>query len=296
MSLTLQNFVQNDTDYIAKLNNNNLALSGAINPLLSGTTGAVGSSVSFQTVLFGLFGANIVFVGASSYRYNQISPTALNFSPGAVWKPSLGKVVILGNSASVDFTGLPSGNYSIEVDASGVPTSNATPAEPLYVITWNGSSFGTITRTAKYLFAAVDEDAVLHSNVTNTDFLNPSARLDAIEQSIILNAQQGSGTSPTAPSGGGGTVVVLTASLNIGTFAGNSYEQSVTGIITGLQQTDMVLKIVPPSKQPVGYVEGDATVTASGAGYAVTWNWGNISGAPITLQTGTYTFLVNRAG
>ena len=120
MTVTLQEFLTGDTDYIPKLNGNFNALNNlldALNNLLAGQIAAAGGPGAGYTALFG---ETASVIGVGSYLTTGASST-LTVAAGFAWRPSLATVVQKSTSTTISFAGQAASTYYVQVDSTGAP-------------------------------------------------------------------------------------------------------------------------------------------------------------------------------
>jgi hypothetical protein len=192
VAITLQSFSVNDTDYIAKLNNNIIAITNAINGLQAATGNTVFGAVNQTLLTMALFGSVTTVIGTSSY-VATISGTNLNISIGMAWFPGASVIVVSGSVTVLAFAGLAAGTYYVMIDGTGVPSIQTTNTTSLYSVTWTGTGFSDIELLANVLFSAADEVATLDSVTNATSYSTLEARLEAIETAVKMAITAGGG-------------------------------------------------------------------------------------------------------
>lgn len=184
MSVTLSTYVQNDTDYVAKLNNNAAIVQGAINALQTATAGASGA-LSVTAMMSALFGTLPVLIQAGSYAATT-NGTNLTLSAGYAWNPTVQSVVSMTAQAILNFVGQAAGTYYIQLDGSGNPSFVTSSSAAFYSVVWSGTAFTSVTCLAGWFFTASDDTAVLTSATSTTAYATLAARLNAIEGRPVL--------------------------------------------------------------------------------------------------------------
>jgi hypothetical protein len=154
--LTLSTYSVGDTNYVAKMNSDNVAIAAAVTALQGIVGAAAGAPTSLSNVLSALFGAATALIGAGSYLPSG-SGSTLSVAAGFAWLPSIGNVVQAAGGNSINFSGFTAATYYLTVDANGTPSSvAASDPNTLYSIVWTGSAFGAITRIAPVVAAGAE--------------------------------------------------------------------------------------------------------------------------------------------
>lgn len=192
MTLTLNRFANGDTNYVAKHNGNADALEAEAASVRSALAASMGAAVSLGAAFPALFGASAAVIGANSYKCTGAS-TLLTVQAGYAWLPAAALVVSRLTSATLEFSGLAAATYYVTADATGAPVRTSTPTDALYSVVWDGSAFGTITRLAKIVWGAADQDAAQSNAAMGATYES----LDAALEAIAAAAQ--AGTKPYIP-------------------------------------------------------------------------------------------------
>lgn len=190
--ITLNEYDIGDTDYVAKMNQDNNALTLAINALQAALS-ALGGAASTGPFLTAIFGASTAFIGSSSYTESTAS-TTLTLSAGYAWRPDLQAVLYKPSSTGLNFSGQTAGTYYIVLGADGTPSIQTSSTNAMYSVVWTGSAFGTITQ-----LAPIVPNGDVGGNL-QTLTINPKAVTLAKMADLAANSILGNNTgSPATP-------------------------------------------------------------------------------------------------
>jgi len=158
MTITLQDFSNGDTDYIARHNANNAVLNAAVSALQA-AAGASASYANLPHLYAALFGNGPTpnFIDENGFQATIIGQT-VSVTAGYVYMPSLLSVCYNSATVAVDLAGLSNGTYYIVMDVNGIPTYNITGIDGIYSVVKTGTSLGSLTTLATNSF---DLDAPL---------------------------------------------------------------------------------------------------------------------------------------
>ncbi len=270
-SITLNTYDNGDTNYVAKMNNDNSTLQTTINNLLTSIEGS-GSPASLGTLLLALFGFSSSVIGNTSYSGTE-SGTNFLVGVGYAWKPSTVSLVQNQAVATLAFSGKGAGTYYITPDNTGNPTIQTIVQDALYEIVWSGTSFTSATLLSSVFMSAIDEGALLTSTTNATTYPTVVARFEAIEQAIrnVPNTIPKASTTVFGLCEVDGTTIV-----------------STNGVLSATQQT-----LTHPYDIAV-YVGGQFTANQSLAEVNVVraFSWPtNLVGSVATLDTATTNLL-----
>jgi hypothetical protein len=151
-SITLLPFASGDTDYIAKMDTNNVTIQTAINSLLAASNGNFNNNLVL--LLAAILPGSAVVMGKTSYTYT-ISGTSLILAGGILWK-SVENIFVSSGGATLNFSGKGAATYYIDTNINGILEIVASSTEPIYSVVWTGSAFGTITLVAPVFPSATD--------------------------------------------------------------------------------------------------------------------------------------------
>ena len=266
MSLSLQDFANGDTNYVAKLNANNGNLRSAVDALDALLASQIQSAQGPGGTYLGLFGAGATLIGDGAYEPSG-SGSTLTVAAGAAWLASLSTVVYKNTTTALSFSGQSAATYYVIVDSTGTPSRSASSTEALYSVVWDGSAFGTITRVAKVFWNAVDMNAALTSTALGATYETLDDRLEAAE-----SLASGAGTGDVV---GPASAVANNVALFDGT-TGKLIKDSglaLSGTNTGDQ---LVFKTISVSGQSdvVADSTTDTLTLAAGSGITITTNAG----------------------
>lgn len=179
MPVDLETFASGDTDYIPKINSNFAQVEAAINLLQTAQTGAA-NAYDISHYLDQLFQSQTTLIGIGSYLPTPSGSDLLVAAGGAYLTSQ--QIVVQGIPTTLSFSGQPNGTYYIVPDSTGTPTrANTVSSDALYSVTWSGSVFGTVTRLARAMFDASEEDNARKSTILSTDYDSLDDRLEAVE-------------------------------------------------------------------------------------------------------------------
>lgn len=177
--MDLNRFSNGDTNYVTKHNANADALEAETASIRSSLAASMGAAVSIGAAFPALFGTSPAVVGANSYKCTG-SGTILTVQAGYAWLPAAAMVVSRLTSATLDFSGLAAATYYVSADATGTPVRNTSATDALYSVVWTGAAFGAITRTAKIVWGAADQDAAQSNAAMGATYESLDAALEAI--------------------------------------------------------------------------------------------------------------------
>jgi hypothetical protein len=243
MSLTLSTYAVGDTNYVGKMNADNIAIAAAVNALSGGSGASIGN------LLAAMFGGVTALIGAGSYVPTG-SGTTLTVAAGYAYLPASSNVVSSLTPTTIDFTGFGAATYYINVDATGNVTASATQgAGTLFSVVWTGSAFGAITRVAPLVAGGSEMNLSLWiaglpaaSEVLFEYLFVDAASFPAAltgSRAIAGTASTGTATFALAKNGSGIGSLVFTASAT-GVFTFSTAQSFAAGD---------VLKITAPGSQ-----------------------------------------------
>jgi hypothetical protein len=185
-TITLRDFANGDTDYVAKLNANNAALADAIDALLAANGGSTGTLLSMGMLLLGLMRSGVVRLGTDGFGYTIVGET-LVMDGGDAWRGESVRVMqSLGGT--LDFSTKTPGTWYIELADDGSLAIAASTVSAVYSVVWTGSAFGAITLLAQTLFSSADETSALFSVIKNVLYATLEARLESLEVNELMAA------------------------------------------------------------------------------------------------------------
>src|SRR5688500_6719084 len=129
MALTLQDFGQNDQNYVNKLNSNNDVLEGAVGALQTQLGAAAGNVATLPAAFRALFGAATTRIGSSSLAAGIVGQT-VEVDPGYAFLAS-NQVVVESAGGAVDLAGQSNGTYYVKVDTLGSVVFDDDPVDAL---------------------------------------------------------------------------------------------------------------------------------------------------------------------
>lgn len=188
MTLALQRFANGDTNYVAKHNSNADALEAEAASIRQSIASSVGAAISLGSAFQAIFGSSPAVIGANSYKCTG-SDTILTVQAGYAWLPGAAMVVSRATSATLNFSGLAAATYYVSADATGAPVRTSTPTDALYSVVWTGSAFGAITRLAKIVWGAADQDAAQNNTAMGATYESLDATLEAIAAAAQAGAK-----------------------------------------------------------------------------------------------------------
>lgn len=188
MTLALNRFANGDTNYVAKHNANADALEAEAASVRGALAASMGAAVSLGAAFPALFGTAAAVIGATSYKCTGAG-TLLTVQAGYAWLPAAALVVSRLTSATLEFSGLAAATYYVTSDATGAPVRTSTPTDALYSVVWTGSAFGAITRLAKIVWGAADQDAAQNNTAMGATYESLDATLEAIAAAAQAGAK-----------------------------------------------------------------------------------------------------------
>jgi len=190
MTVSLNAYAAGDTNYVTKMNSDNVVIEAALNAQEGQITAAIGG-----TGVGGGAGHEIWkesgIIGLSSFILDALnSDTGLSFASGSVW--FLGEQVVGRNTAKtlLQFAGKGADTYHITVDITGnMLFSTVSSQHTLYEVDFGAPSFTVLTRVSPYLFDGGDYQSAVSTSLIFTSVVNIADRLGRIEDLITIDAQ-----------------------------------------------------------------------------------------------------------
>lgn len=258
MTITLERFVNGDTDYINKHNSNAETVEQAIENLQTFGGGNLGGA-SDPAMLRALFGETASLIGATSYACSGVS-TTLTVQPGYCWRPTLETVVAKLTSTTISFSGVSAGTWYITVGIDGVPVRTSSITEAAYSVAWTGSAFGTITRLLPIVWGAADDVSAQSSAALGAAYTSLDSRLEAGE----TKAQAGD-LARTFILGRLSKSVAGDTNVNLTVTEANNIELNFTGLVTGDINISITLSGAPRAWLAINSTTGGRKLTLKGS-------------------------------
>lgn len=155
MAITLEDFANADTDYVAKHNRNNTVLEVAVSALqTSVASSTVAANQNLPYLLQAMFGVDTTpNVIDENDCVCSIVGLTVEMTAGYAYLPGLGAVCYNSSTRAVDLTALGDGTYYITMNINGVPTYNITGVDGIYSVIKTGAALGTLTKLATNSFS-----------------------------------------------------------------------------------------------------------------------------------------------
>lgn len=258
MTLTLERFVNGDTDYVNKHNSNAEVIEQAIQDLQT-FGGSNSGGANDPAMLRALFGETASLIGATSYACSG-SSTTLTVQAGYCWRPTLDAVVAKLTSTTINFSGVSAGTWYITVGIDGVPVRSSSITEAAYSVVWTGSAFGTITLLLPIVWGASDDIAAQVSAAMGASYTSLDARLEAGETKALAgDLARTFILGRLSKSVAGNTNVTLSAT------EANNIELNFTGLVTGDINIAITLASAPRAWLAINSTTGGYKLTLKGS-------------------------------
>lgn len=221
MPITLLDFANGDTNYVAKHNTNNAALKTMLDSIES-TINTMGmssaspaNSANIGKATYGTSG--MILVGTSSFAYTLNETTdVMQLAAGFCWDSAAGLMIYKASTTNISFLGMAAGTYYIRFDGAGNPYRDTVDSKSIYRVVWAGTTFTSVTLLATFAPGGVDLQSLLTSTYSGLSYLTPGARVDATEAAFsaffTANVASGNVTLTTAQAMENG-VIKLTGTM-----------------------------------------------------------------------------------
>lgn len=186
MSITLSRNSSGQTAYVTVFNNNWTTIETSINAILQnlGGGGGGGTGTANMQEIWNSTG----LVGISSFLYTSASNTHLSFTSGVVWNLPAQTIGRSTSASQVNFTGLASNTYYINVDAAGgITASTVSGVTAIYKFVFNSPGFGSGERLISILLHGEDYQKSL-SGALFGSVTRIADRLSQLEGALTLDA------------------------------------------------------------------------------------------------------------
>lgn len=159
MTISLQQLIALDTNYLGKHNANYAALEAAINTLQTQIGQSFGQLLTGVHSFEAMFGAENALINEASYVPTG-SGSNLTVAAGYFWHHATSTVRRKLTSTVLSFSGDAAQTYFLAIDPTGEPLkSSASSPDDVYSVVWTGTAFGAITRLVPVAWGHTTFDA-----------------------------------------------------------------------------------------------------------------------------------------
>jgi hypothetical protein len=192
VAIELQAFSSGDTDYVAKLNNNNNVVQSAINGLQTVSGATQNSSTSANAFFPAIFGTNAVLIGRGSYAC-VISGTTVVLAAGSAWNPLTSTVVSKSVPQTLNFAGQTAGTHYIVLDATGNSSIVTTGSGAFFEVEWDGSAITSVLQVAQNFWPASEEFSAYYAPTApqSSDFSGATTGISVVQMPTRVDVQLG---------------------------------------------------------------------------------------------------------